>query len=137
MIGAVCVVIALVLAFAVRIEEHRDPTVRPHPSQQSMTLPVRPDSYIGVYQSGAPNSYAGVTRFTARTGVKPRLVVYYSGWFEPFKTAFATAVARHGAVPLIQINPTDINLAAIASGHYDSYLTSYAEAVRAYSTRSS
>jgi hypothetical protein len=97
-----------------------------------MTLPVRPDSYVGVYQSGAPDSYAGVARFTARTGVKPRLVVYYSGWFEPFKTAFATTAARHGAVPLIQINPTDINLAAIASGHYDSYLTSYAEAVRSY-----
>ena len=50
------------------------------------TLPVKPDSYVGVYQSGAPASYAGVTRFTATTGVKPRLVVYYSGWFEPFKT---------------------------------------------------
>ena len=106
--------------------------VRPHPSHQSTTLPVRPDSYVGVYQSGAPASYAGVTRFTATTGVKPRLVVYYSGWFEPFKTAFATTAARHGAVPLIQINPKDINLAAIASGHYDSYLTSYAEAVRSY-----
>ena len=106
--------------------------VPPHPFHQSMTLPVRPDSYVGVYQSGAPESYAGVTRFTATTGVKPRLVVYYSGWFEPFKTAFATTAARHGAVPLIQINPKGINLAAIASGDYDSYLTSYAEAVRSY-----
>ena len=53
----------------------------------STTLPVRPDSYVGVYQSGAPASYAGVTRFTATTGIKPRLVVYYSGWFEPFKAA--------------------------------------------------
>jgi len=132
MIGAVGVVIALALTFAVRIEEHQSHMVRPHPSHQTMTLPVRPDSYVGVYQSGAPDSYAGVTRFTARTGVKPRLVVYYSGWFEPFKTAFATTAAQHGAVPLIQINPTGIDLAAIASGQYDSYLTSYAEAVRSY-----
>ena len=86
-IGAVGAVIALALTFAVRIEEHRA-IVRPHSSHQSMTLPVKPDSYIGVYQSGAPDSYAGVTRFTAKTGIKPRLVVYYSGWFEPFKTAF-------------------------------------------------
>ena len=96
------------------------------------TLPVKPDSYVGVYESGAPDSYAGVSRFAAKTGIKPRLVVYYSGWFEPFKAGFAKTVAEHGAVPLIQINPTRINLAAIASGHYDAYLTSYAEAVRAY-----
>ena len=102
-----------------------------------MTLPVRPDSYVGVCRSGAPGSYAGVTRFTATTGVKPRLVVYYSGWFEPFKTTFATTAARHGAVPLVQINPKDVSLAAIASGHYDSYLRSYAEAVRSYRARSS
>ncbi len=85
-----------------------------------------------MYQSGAPDSYAGVSRFTAKTGIKPRLVVYYSGWFEPFKTGFATTAAKHGAVPLVQINPKNVSLAAIASGHYDSYLTSYAEAVRSY-----
>jgi mannan endo-1,4-beta-mannosidase len=131
-IGVVAAVIAVALTFAVRIGEHRAHEVPPHPSHQSMPLPVKPDSYLGVYQSKAPNSYAGVTSFTARTGVKPRLVVYYSGWFEPFKTTFATTAVRHGAIPLIQINPKSINLAAIASGHYDSYLTSYAEAVRSY-----
>ena len=35
-------------------------------------------------------------------------------------------------MPLIQINPKGINLAAIASGKYDGYLSSYAEAVRSY-----
>ena len=115
-----------------RIEEHPPHVVRPHSSHESTTLPVRPDSYVGVYRSGAPASYAGVTRFTAQTGIKPRLVVYYSGWFEPFKTGFAKTAAEHGAVPLVQINPNDVSLAAIASGHYDSYLSSYAEAVRSY-----
>ena len=86
------------------------------PPHVNMTLPVRPDSYIGVYQSEAPNSYAGDRQITAKTGIKPRLVVYYSGWFEPFKAAFATTVAEHGAVPLIQIDPTGIDLASIASG---------------------
>ena len=33
----------------------------------------------------------------------------------------------------MQINPFNVNLAAIASGRYDGYLNSYAEAVRAYS----
>ena len=88
-IGAVAAVIVLALTYAVRIEEHRAHVVRPHSSHLSTTLPVKPDSYVGVYQSGAPASYAGVTRFTATTGIKPRLVVYYSGWFEPFKASFA------------------------------------------------
>ena len=118
-IGAVAAVIIVALTYAVRIEAHRAHAVRPHSSHMITTLPVKPDSYVGVYKSGAPNSYAGVDRFTARTGIKPRLVVYYSGWFEPFKTGFAKAAAEHGAVPLVQINPKGINLAAIASGHYD------------------
>ena len=58
--------------------------------------------------------------------------MYYSGWWEPFRTSFATTAAEHGAVPLVQIDPTDISLSAIASGRYDAYLTSYAQAVRAY-----
>ena len=131
-IGAVAAVIVLALTYGVRLEEHRAHVVRPHSSHQSTTLPVKPDSYVGVYQSGAPDSYAGVARFTAKTGIKPRLVVYYSGWFEPFKASFATTAAEHGAVPLVQIDPKDVSLAAIASGHYDSYLNSYAEAVRSY-----
>jgi mannan endo-1,4-beta-mannosidase len=41
-------------------------------------------------------------------------------------------VANNGAVPLVQLDPKDVSIAAIASGHYDSYLITYAEAVRAY-----
>ena len=125
-------VLAFAGVFAVRIEGDRIHPVQPRSSHLNTTLPVKPDSYVGVYQSGAPASYAGVNRFAAKTSIKPRLVVYYSGWFEPFKTGFARTAAEHGAVPLVQINPTGISLAAIASGHYDAYLTSYAEAVRSY-----
>ena len=35
-------------------------------------------------------------------------------------------------MPLVQINPTGISLPAIASGQYDTYLRSYAAAVRSY-----
>jgi hypothetical protein len=126
------VVIAVALGFIVWTKVQQAETVLPRTAHPSTTLPVRPDSYLGVYQSGAPESYSGVTNFTTQTGIKPRLVVYYSGWFEPFKETFAMTAAGHGAVPLVQINPNGISLAAIASGHYDSYLTSYAEAVRSY-----
>ena len=123
---------AIALIFAVPGGGHAAHDVRPSTTHWRNPLPVTPGSYIGVYGPGVPDSYAGVTAFSATTGIRPQLVVYYSGWFEPFQTSFATTVAKHGAVPLVQINPTGISLAAIASGRYDGYLTSYAEAVRAY-----
>jgi mannan endo-1,4-beta-mannosidase len=100
------------------------------------TAPPTPQSetgyYIGVFERGAPQSYAGITAFTKTTGVNPRVVSYYSGWFEPFQLAFAREAARHGALPLVQIDPAHIKLAAIASGKYDSYLRSYAHSVRSF-----
>jgi hypothetical protein len=73
-----------------------------------------------------------VKAFTIATGVTPHVVVYYSGWLEPFQVRFATTAANDGAIPLVQINPTSISVAAIAGGQYDSYLGAYAKAVRAY-----
>ena len=96
---------------------------------------VPPGSYIGVYAPGVPDSYAGISAFTAATGVRPGVVVYYSGWLEPFKAAFAAEAVRHGAVPLVQINPTGISVAAIASGQYDAYLRSYASEVKSFGRR--
>jgi hypothetical protein len=61
--------------------------------------------------------------------------MYYSGWMEQFKTAFAREVVTHGAVPLVQIEPTGVSVAAIASGRYDAYLRSYASAVRAFGSQ--
>jgi mannan endo-1,4-beta-mannosidase len=112
----------------------RSPKQAAHPPQRhgSSALPTTPESYLGVYAPGAPYTYAGVAAFATATGVRPRLVVYYSGWMEPFHTSFAATVADHGAVPLIQMNPTNTSVAAIARGQYDTYLISYAKGVRAY-----
>jgi hypothetical protein len=88
--------------------------------------------YLGVYERETPQSYAGIASFAAATGVTPNIVMYYSSWQEPFQASFATAAEKNGATPLVQINPYNVNLAAIASGQYDAYLTSYAQAVRAY-----
>ena len=61
--------------------------------------------------------------------------MYYSGWMERFQAGFAREAARHEAVPLVQIEPTGVSLAAIAAGHYDTYLRSYAAAVKAFGSR--
>ena len=58
--------------------------------------------------------------------------MYYSGWYVPFPMGFATTTANNGAVPLVQMDPDGISVAAIASGRYDGYLSAYAVAVRAY-----
>jgi UDP-N-acetyl-D-mannosaminuronate dehydrogenase len=46
--------------------------------------PTTPGSYLRLYPDRVPDSYAGVTAFTTATGVKPRVVLCYSGWLEPF-----------------------------------------------------
>jgi len=95
-------------------------------------LPPATASYLGVYTKGLPDSYEPITAFTRATGANPDLVMYYSGWYVPFPSGFASTVANHGAVPLVQMDPDSINIARIASGRYDGYLSAYAEAVRAY-----
>jgi len=104
----------------------------PRPAGGRFALPATPASYLGWYPAGVPRSYAGVSAVSAATGVKPGLVPYYSGWFEPFQASFAAAAARDGAVPIVQMNPDGVRVAAIASGRYDGYLRGYARAVRAY-----
>ena len=90
--------------------------------------PTQSIRYLGVYE----RDMSAATSFTAATRVKPDVLTYYSSWLEPFQTSFATAAAEHGAVPLVQINPYNVSLSAIASGEFDSYLSTFAEEIRAY-----
>jgi glycosyl hydrolase family 26 len=96
------------------------------------TLPAKPLSYLGVYEAGVPGSFNGVYQFESSVGVVPNIALYYSSWNEKFKTAFAEEAHDFGATPAVQIEPFGVSLAAIASGEYDSYLESYASAVRAF-----
>jgi hypothetical protein len=98
----------------------------PAPVRQS---PIR---YLGVYEGDAPQSYAGIRQFATTAGREPNLVSYYSGWYEPFATAFAKMAARNGATTIVQIDPTNISLARIAAGGYDPYLIRYAKEVAAF-----
>jgi hypothetical protein len=98
-------------------------------------LPAAAGSYLGVNMKGIPASYAGVTSFTSAVGTSPDVVMYYSGWYVPFPVKFADTAASNGAVPLVQMDPDILKpteIAEIASGKYDGYLSAYAEAVRAY-----
>ena len=94
------------------------------------TLASRPESYLGVFEKGAPGSYLGVDKFTAATGRHPNIVLYFSGWFQPFATEFATTALAHHAVTLVQMDPFNVRLSKIAAGAQDGYLRSYADQVR-------
>ena len=128
-VAAVAAIIAVAaIAVGVRFYEKSGDPSGPLP----VHLPATPQSYLGVYASGVPASYGGVTSFAHDTGASPDVVMYYSGWFESFPRSFATSAAEHGAVPLVQMDPTGVSVAKIASGEYDAYLSSFAEAIRAY-----
>ena len=126
-IGAAIIAVAAIAIGIIVFNESSEPT-GPLP----VHLPPASESYLGVYTEGLPDSFGPVTAFADATGSKPDIVMYYSGWYVPFPTGFARTVANHGAVPLVQMDPDDIKIARIASGRYDGYLSSYAEAVRAY-----
>jgi mannan endo-1,4-beta-mannosidase len=127
MAAAALIVLAAVI---VAVGRRNDPPAGAAPPPG--TLPHTPATYLGVYADRVPASYGGVAAFANATGVAPDVVMYYSGWFEPFHTSFARTVLQHGAVPLIQIEPFHVSLAAIAGGKYDAYLSAYASAVRSF-----
>jgi Glycosyl hydrolase family 26 len=88
--------------------------------------------YIGVAEPGEIASYHAVNSFAASIGRQPDIVLYYSSWKESFQERFASEAHAHGATPFVQMSPGDTTLAAIAAGHYDAYLKSYADQIRAF-----
>jgi hypothetical protein len=132
-VGAALLILASITVAAAR---HGNSASRASGSGSASALPVdlphAPMSYIGVYANRVPGSYAGVAAFAKSAGAVPDIDMYYSGWYEPFEANFARTAAQHGAVPLVQIEPRNIRLSAIASGQYDGYLTEYAAKVRAF-----
>jgi hypothetical protein len=121
MICVAVIIVAAAGAFAVR-----------RLSEPSKSLPSSADSYLGVYEKGPPATYEPVANFTGVVGRQPNLVGYYSGWGEPFKTPFAETVHQHGAVTILQMDPSWASVSSIAAGKYDPYLRSFAGSVRAF-----
>ncbi len=97
-----------------------------------ITLPGHPASYLGAFVKGVPASYAPMQTFADATGEQPNVALYYSGWYETFRSSFAGQAKRNGAVPFIQIDPTDVDFKAIVGGAYDTYLETFATAVASY-----
>ena len=96
------------------------------------TIPQSRLPLVGVYEAGAPRSWAPLATFSSAAGVAPGIAAYYSGWGEGFPAAFARQAWSHRAYVLVQIEPRATTCAKIAAGRSDAYLRSYAAAVRSF-----
>ena len=105
-IGALVIVVVAALGVGVYLRTRSTDSSGPLPVQ----LPAAAGAYLGVYTHGVPDSYSGVAAFNNAIKAKPDVVMYYSGWWVPFPTKFATTVANNGAVPLVQMDPDNISL---------------------------
>ena len=102
------------------------------PARPLTPVPAPANPLVGVYEPNALVNWSQVAEFAGATGVKPRIVVYYSGWKNPFALSFAREAWRHDAYVLVQLQPNGVTLSSIAAGDSDSYLRSFADAVVAF-----
>jgi mannan endo-1,4-beta-mannosidase len=146
LIGACVVVLTAVLTASVVKETGSLGTAPPSASGASaigtfshhhvvITLPSQPGSYLGIFAKGVPGSYAPIKSMAATTGVQPDIALYYSGWPEAFRSAFAIQAKNNGATPFIQIEPSGVDLKAIVAGVYDTYLETFATEVASYGAK--
>lgn len=90
-----------------------------------------------VYGSGlgdAPWSSTTWDRFEEHTG-KPASLVHLgqpAPWNQAFQAGTLDLIAKRGAIPLMDMGSNGVSSASIASGAYDSYLASWADAARSY-----
>jgi mannan endo-1,4-beta-mannosidase len=136
--GATTLAALVVVACAFMLSQASGPAQRPvaalsPPAPPAAALPhVRAGFHLGVFEPGETVSYRPVTSFAAAAGREPDIVLYYSGWGEPFLRRFAETAYAHGAEPLVQIYPPPGGLAQLAAGRHDGYLRAYAAQVRSF-----
>jgi Glycosyl hydrolase family 26 len=132
MVAAVVVAVCAVAYAIIRFgpSSSAKPAAPSRPTAVHASLPTNLASYLGVYEKGTPHTYQPVAEFARAIGKQPNLVGYYSGWGQRFATSFAQTVHRHGAVTILQMDPTGASISEIAAGNYDVYLRSYADSVR-------
>jgi hypothetical protein len=126
----VLLVAVVIAAAAVAFAVTRIGSPTPRHAAAVASLPVRPASYLGVYEPGSPGAYQPVAGFAQAAGRQPDIAGYFSGWTQPFAASFAERARGHGAVTIVQIDPTLASIPGIAGGVYDDYLRSYADSVR-------
>jgi mannan endo-1,4-beta-mannosidase len=104
------------------------------PKVVTATLPSTGFDYLGVYEGSdtSASQFTSIDQFAQAIGRPPNIVLYYSGWGEPFSVSFAQTALQNGATLLVDIDPTTTTCASIAAGEEDAFLDSYAQAVKSF-----
>jgi hypothetical protein len=106
------------------------PTAPPRPRLIPAATTGAP--FTGVYETNSAGSFSLVRDFAASTGVRPSIVLSYTGWGVPFNTALADDEHAIGATPLVQLDPQGPSVKSIAEGRSDVYLRHFADQVRVF-----
>lgn len=105
------------------------PITRHLPAASSCGREHKSGRYFGI--APGDNWETKLSRFDS-AGLKPSLVEFYVRFGSPFDYVRYCQVTRTGAIPFIQLNPFNESLTAIASGKYDSQITSDARSIRVF-----
>lgn len=115
------------------------------PATTPITAPARADllkpatRYYGMYTEQAPFNWATFDATSAKVGVQPNVVGYFSGWDETFRANAVTRSWQQGRMPLMtwESRPIDAgndstdapaySLPNIIRGDFDAYLHQYAK----------
>ena len=107
----------------------------------------KPQIYYGVNVKGLdPPSLPGLTAFEAQANKNVSIVMWFQAWGstagkQNFDPALMTAVRDHGSIPMLTWEPWNpgqgpnqplYSLANIIQGHFDSYITQFAQAAKAW-----
>lgn len=116
----------------------------PHPQA---TPQPKPQIYLGVNLKGLdPPSLPGLTAFEAQANKNVAIVMWFQAWApsagkQKFDPALMTAVRDHGSIPMVTWEPwkpghgpnqPQYSLTNIIQGHFDSYITQFAQAAKAW-----
>lgn len=102
-----------------------------HRQPACSTLPAGPLAGVAV-KTPIGRNFADAAQLA---GAHFALAEFYVRFGRPFPTREALEAATDGAVPVIQLNPRTVSLAAIAAGQWDRYLHTYAAATASFGCR--
>jgi hypothetical protein len=119
-----------------------------YPLAGKIQAPPKGDIYWGAFRQGAPYDTSLVQQLADQVGYRPAIVMWYQEWWgQPdFPTVQAAWLYDEGIVPMISwepwrpptqfgalvVNQPQYRLSRIAGGAFDSYITKYAEQIKAY-----
>lgn len=116
-------------------------------TQQPAVSQPKPQIYIGANVKGLdPPGLPGLTTFEAQANKNIAIVMWFQAWDassgkQNFDPTLMSAVRDHGSIPMVTWEPWNpgtgpnqpqYSLKNITQGHFDSYITAFAQAAKAW-----